>query len=288
MPFTELAAIDYQRTPLDLWGGWDGEGVGPSQALYLTTGARQGGTSHVLRLDPGATLWVDDGAPEGAETLNKIRNGLDPESGLDRLYAFFESPNPGQTWIISKSVDDVGTGWSFEGVPVVGSVVGGRGLAINGAAGGRVLGGSSRNWATTKNGQAYEKAADGSWGSFREPGPSLCWELEFDALGRLWEFYTAFSASLTQSTYMNGSLVTNPPTNDVSHVAWFLASMYAIGDLSGPTDRNVLYVTGDDGSTWGTAHTLEVAVFGDHVVHIPRGVDGELWVTGCNPFEIAY
>ena len=126
---------------MDVWGGWLGEGLGPGKSLYMSSSTRKGGRSVIYRLDEGATEWVNDEAPEGAETISKIR------SNASTLYAFYETPPSGQTWLISKSLEHSGSsGWDFEGVPSHGGPVGGRGLAINGAEGERVLGGASQDW----------------------------------------------------------------------------------------------------------------------------------------------
>ena len=54
--------------------------------------------------------WADDGAPSGAETINKIRNGVSRDTGVDRLWAFYERPMSGQRFLISR---EVGHGLEF-------------------------------------------------------------------------------------------------------------------------------------------------------------------------------
>src|SRR5262245_6970192 len=114
--FHEVAIVP-EGQPMDLWSA--------GGALYLTTGGREGfGSSRIFRHvdSAGDASWVDDGAPSGAETINKIRNTD------SRIYAFFETGGP---WLISKPLAGAG-GWGFEGTPESSDFVGGQGLDFDG------------------------------------------------------------------------------------------------------------------------------------------------------------
>ena len=197
-PFHEVASIPGQ-VPLDAWAGWDGSGWGPSGSLWVTTGTRQGGSSsQVFRLDSPDGEWVNDGAPGGAETLNKIRNGHSRADNLDYLAVFFETPKKPATWLIARRAD---TGWQFVGVPETSrsydDPVGGRGLAFKfgGPPGGPVVAGASFGWRDRKQARVFDMQSDGGWNKIRDVEPSLLWELEFDGEGRLWEFFNDFGSS---------------------------------------------------------------------------------------------
>jgi hypothetical protein len=268
----------------DAWGGWLGEGLGPLKSLYMSTGARPAGGSNpskIWRLDEGSEEWVDDETPEGAEVINKIRNNA------TTLYAFFESPSSGQTWIISKSLEHSGSGgWDFESLHTSGSPVGGRGLGINGPDGELLFAGCSQNWnAGGKEAEVYEKSGAG-WSIHRELAPSLLWELEFDDEDNLWEFFSAFAEGQESALFVGGEQRETPPGGNISHATWFRGHMYIIGNLS-TEDSNKIYRS-TDGSEWAHVHTLSEASIGDHILAVPRGEDGELWYTGHNPFEAGY
>ncbi|HJY45348.1 MAG TPA: hypothetical protein VJ301_12060, partial [Propionibacteriaceae bacterium] len=252
-----------------------------------------GAASWVLRLDVPGGGWVDDHAPIGAETINKIRSGPARNSGVDRLWAFYETPRDGQRFLISR---EVGTGWNFESVPLTEAdyddPVGGRGLGISlgGSAGSRILAGASYNWRGDRPGRLFEMQPTGAWIQVRSNRPSLMWELEFDDRGRLWEFWNDFGQSGAVSrVYVNGIDKGESPGRDISSACWFKGHMYVVGALSGgasQSQRNRISRS-TDGSSWGPVHTFQSATKGDHVVVIPRG-DGELWATGHNPFEVAW
>ena len=282
VPFVEMEPIPSQSAA-DAWGGWLGEGLGPLKSLYLVTGARPAGGSNpskVWRLDEGSEEWVDDEAPEGAEVINKIRNNA------STVYAFFESPGEGQTWMMSKSLETSGSGsWAFESVPVTGHPVGGRGLGINGVEGELLFGGASQDWDGEKNAEVYQKSG-GAWAIHREIAPSLLWELEFDEENNLWEFFSAFAEGQTIALFVGGEEKTAPPGGNISHACWFRGHMYVIGNLS-MEDSNGIYRS-TDGSEWEHVHTMEEAAIGDHVQMVPRGENGELWYTGHDPFEAGY
>lgn len=281
-PFVEQLPPISTANPLDAWGGWAGE----LESLYLTTGERKGGTSQVWRLHVGTTAWVPDGAPTGptAETINKIR------SGLGKIWAYYERPGSGQTWLISKSESEAGPGgWSFEGVSSHGGPVGGRGLAIDGAEGEAVFGGTTQNVNATgpHDGEVYE--GPGSWGLHRLVTPSLMWELEFDGSGNLWEFFSDFNnPANVADTFVGGVSKGAAPGRDISHAAWFPTTslMYVTGNLAGGGPRNTVSASAS-GDTWATVLTFSEASFGDHVLYVPRG-EGEFWAVGANPLEAHY
>jgi hypothetical protein len=267
--------------PLDAWGGWLGEGLGPGKSLYFSTGIREGGNRSTLwRLDEGSDEWVDEGISD-AETMNKIR------SNAEKIYVFYESPPEGKTWMISKSLQHSGSGgWEFEPLHTSGSPVGGRGVAINGPEGEKLFGGCSQNWnAGGKEAEVYEKSG-GGWSKTNELTPSLLWELEFDDEDRLWEFFSNFSGDLEAALFVGGEPKEPPPGGNISHACWFRGHMYVIGNLS-KEESSKIYRSAD-GSEWEEVHTLEEAAIGDHVQMVARGEDGELWYTGHDPFEAGY
>jgi hypothetical protein len=292
-PFEEVEPIP-NTVAMDAWGGWKGEGIGPGRSLFFASGTRagdsgDGGESKIYRLDEGSDAWVDEEIPEGAETVSKMRN---TES---TLYAFFESPSEGQTWIISKSLEHEGAGgWEFEDLPTHGSPVGGRGLAINGAEGETVFAGCSQNWnAGEAQGEVYKKNG-GGWELHHELAPSLMWELEFDGAGkegeggRLWEFFLDFDREHEAMVFVDGEEAGPPPEKNIADACWFKGHMYVIGNLSFPDVANKIYRSAD-GHEWEEVHTLEVAQNGDHVHVVLRGdEDGEIWYTGHGPFEAGY
>lgn len=301
-PFHEVASIP-TLTPLDAWSGWDGQGWGPAGSLWVTSGARQGNRdlhSRVWRLDTPDGQWVDDGVPSGAEVLNKIRSGSLRGSNLDHLVAFFETPRSGQPFLVARRAN---TSWEFLDVPATSTSyddpVGGRGLAFQreGPSGGRVCSGASYQWRDDRPGHLFEQRDDGSWSHVRDLRPSLLWELEFDAQGRLWEFWNDFGLSSAISrVYVNGFEKGVPPGGDISCANWFPASghMYTIGALSSggtgapqEAPRNEINRSAN-GDSWERVHTFSQAQQGDHVLWVPRGGNGEMWATAHDPFQVAY
>jgi hypothetical protein len=287
IPFEEFEPIP-NTVAMDAWGGWKGEGIGPGRSLFFSSSTRagdsgDGGESKIYRLDEGSDAWVDEEIPEGAETMAKMRN---TES---TLYAFFESPGEGKTWIISKSLERAEAGgWEFESVPTHGSPVGGRGLAINGPEGETVYGGCSQNWnAGGAEAQVFKKEG-GGWELHNELTPSLMWELEFDGEDRLWQFFIDFDREHKAVVFVGEEEKGPPPENNIADAAWYKGHMYVIGNLSNPEAANKIYRSADGGE-WAHVHTLAVAAQGDHVQVVLRGdEDGELWYTGAGPFEAGY
>ena len=299
-PFVEQTAIPGE-VPLDAWAGWDGAGWGPASSLFLTTGRRFGGTNSIIyRLDtPGGAWAQESGLPTGgagAETINKIRNGVSRDSGVDFLWAFYETPHSGQRFLIARN--SVGGGWFFVGVPDseanYDDPVGGRGLGITlgGITGSRLLAGASYNWRTEeggdRSGRLFEQQPNGAWVQVRSNRPSLMWELEFDDQGRLWEFWNDFGVSGTISrVYVNGLDKGPSPGGDISSACWFKGHMYVIGALSSNSEQRNRISRSSDGSSWAPVYTFPTATRGDHVMVIPRG-DGEIWATAHNPFQAAW
>jgi hypothetical protein len=292
-PFVEKTAIPGE-VPLDAWAGWTGTGWGPTNALFLTTGGRFGGTgSRIYRLDaPGTGAWVNDGAPVGAETINKIRSGPARNTGVDRLWAFYETPPGEQRFLISR---EAGTAWTFESVPQseadYDDPVGGRGLGITlgGLTGSRIVVGASYNWRGDRTGRVFEMQPNAAWIQRRDLRPSLMWELEFDDQGRLWEFWNDFKQSGTVSrVYVNGVDKGPSPGGDIASACWFKGYMYVIGTVTRGSERPANKISRSvDGSSWGEVYRLPSAQVGDHVVVVPRG-DGELWAVGHHPFQAAW
>lgn len=265
--------------PLDLWGGWDGNGF--DGALFLSTGTRVGGAaSRVYRHDDrrGDRHWAEE-IESGTETMNKIRDGVDPETGQPRLWAYNEGPHPGQSWLAYRSKGSATWGW--EDIPHSGNAVGGRGLGVDGN---QVYAGGSHNWGTTKDGKLYVKNG-GSWVPFRTPpGKTLLWEVEFEGPGGArWEFWNHFAGTDGPLTYRNGSQLADPPGGDISQAAWFpkTGHMYVVGDLSDKNGRTVYRWSGG----WESVVTVSLSTTLDHVVYVPRG-SGELWVVGMNPLQV--
>jgi hypothetical protein len=290
-PFIEQTAI-LGEVPLDAWGGWDGSGWGPNHSLFVTTGTRFGGTNSLIyRLDAPDGGWAQEtSVPHGAETINKLRSGPARSTGVDRLWAFYEGPQNGQRFLISR---EAGTGWGFESVPGHasgdGGPVGGRGLGITlgGGPGSRVLAGASYEWLGDQRGRLFEQQATGSWAEVRSHDPSLMWEIEFDDQGRVWEFWSDFGLSGGEARlYVNGVQRATPPGGDISCAGWFKGHMYVCGDLAKSDAHNQIHRS-VDGSSWARVHTFQSAQKADHVTVIPRG-DGELWATGQAPFEAAW
>ena len=291
-PFVEKTAIPGE-VPLDAWADWDGSGWGPTNALLLTTGGRFGGTgSRIYRLDaPGTGAWVNDGAPVGAETINKIRSGPARNTGVDRLWAFYETPPGEQRFLISR---EAGTSWTFESVPRTeadyADPVGGRGLGITlgGLTGSRIVVGASYNWRGDRTGRVFEMQPNAAWVSRRDLRPSLMWELEFDDQGRLWEFWNDFGQSGTISrVYVNGVDKGASPGGDISQAVWFKGHMYVVGSFGGSQAVRNQISRSVDGTSWGPVYRFPSAQKGDHLVVIPRG-DAELWATAHEPFEVAW
>jgi hypothetical protein len=277
-PFEEVEGPP-TANPLDAWGGWKGEGWGPNQSLFVGSGERAGGQSFMYRLDAGSEEWVDDEAPSDprAETINKIR------STAERLYAFFERPGEGQSFLMSRSGEG---SWEFESVPSEDSV-GGRGLAINGAEGDRVVGGASLGWNNGKHAKVFEKVG-GEWAEQRDITPSLMWEIEFDEHGKVWEFYNSFgSEENVSAVYVDGEEKGQAPGDSCAN--WFPVSghMYVVGVLAGEGLDPTGIHRSTDGAEWETVDHFEEAQFGSHVLYVPRG-EGELWAVGQNPFEVRY
>jgi hypothetical protein len=278
-PFAETEAPP-ENGPLDAWAGWTGEGWGPGESLFVTTGTRGGGAGKIFRQDAGGGGWIDEEVPTGqVETINKIR-----DAG-DRLYAYYERPGEGQTWLISRGLD---TGWGFEAVASEPAYVGGRGLGINPANFSQIYAGTS-GVPTDPEFPGMVSKKNGAWEMVRDLPTTLMWELEFDGLGRLWEFFNnaGLDESLTSAVYVAGELMGNSYGGDISHVTWFDGHMYSIGSIPGdyPTRRAIARsVNGDE---WEAVHTLETALKGDHILAIPRDPP-ELWVTGHAPLEVLY
>jgi hypothetical protein len=278
-PFKEVPGPPLD-SPLDAWAGWDGEGWGPGQSLFVTSGTRgNGGTSTIYRQDSGGGGgWVNDGAPNGQiETINKIR-----DAG-DRLYAFSERPAGGQTWLISR---DFGSGWEFEGVASAESAVGGRGVGINPLDFSQVYGGAS----TPNFGPSEVSKKNGGWSVVRSVENTLMWELEFDPEGRLWEFFNDFGEGISV-VFVNGEDTGPSHGGDISSANWFPTSghMYTVGALSMEHSQDIrnTIARSANGGEWEEVHRFQVARSGDHVLTIPRDPP-ELWVTGHEPFEVAY
>jgi hypothetical protein len=311
MAFTEVASVP-ERNVLGAWGGWQGEGVGgqPGGALgslFAGTGSRApggGGSSRVFRLDTPDGSWVDDGAPSGAETISKMRSGIDPASGDMRLWAFYESPKAGQTWLIWRAATAGPGRWGFEHVPTEGGDVGGEGLGVPlGGTEPILYAGASQKWdqADQRQGQVFRKESNGSWTTIRSIGPAfghhvtLMWAIEYDGRGRHWQFWNDFGqAGAESATFINNIGGTPPsPGGDISDCAWFDGGsdggwMYTVGALKGSDTRNAVYrIQNGSGTEWELAHKLEVASLGDHVLYVPRGTQapGELWVIGHDPLE---
>ena len=267
--FVELPGID-EGNPLDAWS-FDG-------ALFVSTGARTGGTSRIFRHeDPlGDGHWVAENVPSDAETINKLR-----DDG-DTLYAFYETPPEGQTWLTGLAKGE--TQWVFESLPNIGSTVGGRGLAIG--PGGTRVAGASHNWESTRDGQTYVYA--GGYEARRDIGPSLMWELEYDEFGRLWEFWNDFGGTGIPATFVAGAQASDPPGGDISSANWFPVSehMYTVGALAGTPTRNVINRS-RHGEPWEEVHRFAEATLGDHVLFVPRN-RGELWAVGHHPLEVSW
>jgi hypothetical protein len=313
--FTEVPA-PVERNCLGAWGGWHGEGVGGTVdasgnvtelgSLFVATGSRSpggGGSSRVFRLDRPDGVWEDDHAPSGAETIAKMRSGVDPATREWRLWAFYESPKAGQTWLCWRLALSGPSPWHFENVPMGGGDVGGEGLGVplgGGADEPRLFAGASQNWdqAENREGLVCQKQADGSFNVIRRIGPAyghhvtLMWAVEFDALGRHWQHWNDFGQAGAESgTFINNIGGTPPfPGGDVSSIAWFDGWMYGLGALKGSDTRNVVErIQNGSGTSWEQVHRFQVASLGDHVLRIPRGEGpGELWAIGHDPLEASY
>jgi hypothetical protein len=279
MAFIEVATIA-EETPLELWAGWDGKGF--DQSMFLATGERQGGTSTIFRHDDrlGDSHWVEELSAPDTETFNKIRDGLDPDTGERRLWVYNEGPEAGESWLAYRSLGSAS--WAFESIPFSGNAVGGRGLGVDGMTGAPIYAGGSQNWSTTKDGELYRRIA-GSWSLFRSHSPGILWEVEFEPGGILWEFWNGFAGGPTPQTFRNGSAVTDPPGADISQAAWFPGSghMYVTGDLS---DSNPRVWRSSNGAAWSEVLNAGSGT-GDHVVYVPRGA-GELWATFHDPLKV--
>jgi len=283
-PFVEVAGVP-EATPLDLWGGWDGRGF--DRGLYLSTGARQGGDSRIFRHDDrlGDASWVDE-LFTVTETVGKIRDGLDPQTGLPRLWAFVEGPGAGQSWLAYRSPGSAV--WAYEDIPHEGNAVGGRGLGVDGLTGNLIYAGGSEDWSGNKNGKLYRKAADGTWSLYRSLSgeDTLLWEVEFEGPGGArWEFWNHFAGTTIFPIYRDDVLQPAVPGEDISHAAWFPVTghLYVIGDLSDGGGKTVYRFIG---GAWVGVYTFPTSTTGDHVVYVPRGA-GELWAVGMNPLQVA-
>jgi hypothetical protein len=313
--FSEVPA-PVERNCLGAWAGWWGEGVGgevdanhqPTRlgSLFVATGSRApggGGSSRVFRLDRPDGTWEDDHAPSGAETIAKMRSGVDPATREWRLWSFFESPKSGQTWLAWRLALAGPSPWHFENVPMGGGDVGGEGLGVplgGGADEPRLFAGASQNWDQPENreGLVCQKQPDGSFSVIRRIGPAyghhvtLMWAVEFDGLGRHWQHWNDFGQAGAESgTFINNSGGTPPsPGGDISSMAWFDGWMYTVGALQGSDTRNAVYrIQNGLGTHWELIHELQVAELGDHVLRVSRGDDpGELWVVGHNPLEVVW
>jgi hypothetical protein len=288
-PFVEVPAPPVAN-PLDAWGGWDGKGWGPGQSLFVGSGTRAGGDSEIYRLDGPGAAWQNDGAPkspEQAETINKIRDGIDPGDGQPRLYAYFERPQGGQTWLISRPL---GGGWDFEGVLSAELSVGGRGVGIDPNDLSIVYAGSSN--APGEDIATVSHKSGGGWEEIRSVEGALMWELEFDEHGRLWEFYNNFGKEeLVSAVFVNGEDTGPSYGGDISSANWFPTSghMYTVGALSQEHSQDLrnTIARSANGGEWEVVHAFETAGMGDHVLTIPRE-PLELWAVGHDPFEVAY
>jgi hypothetical protein len=317
--FTEVPA-PHQANALGAWGGWWGEGSGGSVdaehnvltlgSLFIGTGSRGpagGGSSRIFRLDRPDGTWEDDGAPGGSETIRKIRSGIDPATRADRLFAFFETPGGGQTWLISRANVPGPSAWSFESVPTEGADVGGEGLGVplrdlTPEVEPRLFAGASQNWnqPELRSGKVFQKMPDASWNTIRAIGPqyghhpTLMWCIEFDGLGRYWEHFNDFGAgsAAESGTFINNQAGTPPaPGGDISSMAWFDGWMYTCGALEAdPNNRSGIFrIQNGWGTNWEGIHRLQVGVMSDHLLRVPRGEPpGELWVVGHAPLEAAY
>ena len=267
-----------EKCPLDAWAGWLGEGWGPGKSLFVTTGTRGGGDARIFRLDAKGGKWEDEGTPTGdVETINKIR-----DAG-DRLYAYYERPGEGQTWLISR---DFSGGWGFEGVESEPGSVGGRGVGIN-PDDFSVFAGSTNH---PEHSVAQVSQWNGGWEVTRTIEGSLMWELEFDEHGRLWEFFNNFgNEELVSAVFVEGVDTGPSYGGDISSATWFDGHMYTVGALSlehSQEIRNVI-ARSENGGEWESVHSFDHAVSGDHVLTIPRDPP-ELWAVGHEPLEVWY
>jgi len=262
--FREVAQIDNPNV-LELWGGADGT----LPSLWLATGGRPdagGGSSRMFRHDDAAgdAAWVDDGAPGGAETLNKIRDG----NGT--LYCFHETDGP---WIDSRPAE--GGGWSSMSTPEDDDFVGGRGLEVDGDT---VWAGGSAEWNEGgRKGRLY-KNTGGGFELQREMTPGLLWEIVRDAAGNIWEFWHEVGTTEAVA-YLNGTAI-EAPTSNVACAAEFDGEMYAGGNHMG---GNTVWRW--NGSGWGAVHTMGASSHIDHLVAIPREPP-EFYVVGHDPFQV--
>lgn len=271
MRFTEVARID-EVTPMQLWGGRDGL----LDAFYLATSGRSGGTSRIFRSQNGLH-WTDDNAPEGAETLHKIRNSA------DTLYAFFETS--GESPIISRALS--GGDWGFEAIGAPLDFTGGRGLEVDPSTG-QIWAGGSGHWNISSGGERFGKLYYGGAGGYaaqRELTPGMNWETLLDEDGILWEFWhqtTAGETTTPPSCWRDGDEVP-AVTEFVGCADSFLGAMYAGGNDE--ADTGVPRLWRWNGTGWDEVLTLDTATDFDHVLRVPRGA-GELWVVGKMPLQV--
>lgn len=276
--FHEVARID-DITPMELWGGRFGD----LPSLYLATSGRQGGTSRIYRHDRhwGDKRWEDDGAPESAETYNKMRD----VGG--RLFAFYET-GP-EAPCVSRALDI--QEWRTEPITASESFVGGRALEVDPDTG-EVWAGGSNHWnigeGFERDGHLYKGTPGVGYGSVRDVEPGIAWEVVRTPDGDLWEFWHEVSGAIgapeptaETKTYRNGAVVANPfPA--LACADWFNGAMYACGGLG---DR-IPEVKRFNGSDWDTVLTMSVSDEADHVLWVPRASGDELWVTGQNPLQV--
>lgn len=284
-PFVLAATIE-TSTPLDAWAGVDG--LGFDGKMFFTTGVRQGGLSQIWVHDDrkGDANWVKETEdPSGhIETFNKIRDWK------GRLYVWAERPNldAGQSCLISRPSGSAV--WTYDTQrPISSSALGGRALGtpLDGQTGRLYHGQEDDPFGSSHNTVYAKDSVDGPWELFRERDDTLLWELEYDGLGRLWEFYSAFAGTGTAATFVGGGEIPSPPGGDISHAAWFPVTeqMYVCGGLSG--NEHSTAVSAFRNEHWEQVFALPSSIRADHVQHVPRG-GGELWVSGHGPLQVFY
>jgi hypothetical protein len=274
MPFRFVGTVP-QATPYCLWGGMDGE----LNALYLSTGGRQGGQSTIFRhLDAQPDgAWREETVPSGAETIAKMR-----DDGV-RIFAFFETGGP--HFIISRALDGDDT-WTGEADLPGDDFVGGRGLHIQ--PGFILFAGGSAGWNVgsgfLRQGQMYAGPHGGPFDLLREPTPpSILWECERDPEGVVWEFWHGLEGNDGPVTYRAGEIIASP-FPDLSSAIWWNGAMYACNGTIGEV-RNQVARYDPDTDTWNTVLEMSVASKSQHVINVPRGA-GEFWVAGQDPLQV--
>jgi len=270
MAFFEVARVE-EFGPMQLWGGREGL----LTALYLATTGR-GGVARMFRHPLGASpqVWLDDAAPEGAETLHKMRD-------LDgRVFCFFETGPEGSSCVISRDDADPTAAWGFEPIGNEPDFVGGRALEVHPS--GQLAAGGSGLWNEgTRNGKLFV-GTPGVAGSFSEvralDPPSIAWEVVRLSNGVVWEFWNGIEGTTTSPHAFRDGLDTIAPPGDCAVADEFQDYLYV-----GTLDANVVR-TPISSVEWGTVFTVDAEGI-DHVVWVPRG-DGELWVTGHAPLKV--